>query len=103
MGNLPPKLYLNPVQRKANAFFLASTAEGGKGASIMCVPDWLNGFYGYIWNTFRSEQVRTNGFTKGSKFRIIVEGCDLKSLKKSRTKRVNNRLVLNSHNNCKLQ
>ena len=77
----------------------ASTDEGGKGASIRCVPDWLNGFYGYLWNTFRGEQVSTNNFVKGSKFRITLEGCDFGGRSK-KSKRQENSLVLNRNGNC---
>jgi hypothetical protein len=50
MGNLPQNIcesYLKN-KKKAVGFFAASTGQGARGASIMCVPDWLNGFYGYI-------------------------------------------------------
>jgi hypothetical protein len=51
----------------------------------MCVPAWLNGFYGYVWNTFLREE--SNNYVKQVKFRITVEGCDLSDLEEAKAKR----------------
>ena len=79
---------------------LASTGQGGKGAVIRCVPEWLNGFYGYLWNIFRIDQVKNHGFVKDSMFRIILDDCDHTVAKRDLTdKRQAKSPLLSSHGN----
>ncbi|KAH9206682.1 hypothetical protein DL95DRAFT_469383 [Leptodontidium sp. 2 PMI_412] len=56
-------------------FPMATTGQGGTGASIKCVPDWQNSLYGIIWSSFLNTQ-RAKGFKSGDTFRIVLDGCD---------------------------
>lgn len=79
----------------------AATKQGGAGATIMCVPALLNGFYGYVWNLFLRGE--SSNYVNQVKFRITVEGCDLSDLEEAKVKRTSgsntNSIVLSSDNN----
>lgn len=57
----------------------------------MCVPSWLNWWYGQLWNMWRMEQ-NLEGTTL---FRITVEDCDLSDIATAKRSSI----VLNTHGN----
>jgi hypothetical protein len=57
----------------------------------MCVPDWLNWWYGQLWNMWRIEQ-KLEGTTL---FRITVEDCDRSDIANAKRSTI----VLNTHGN----
>ena len=73
---------------------LASTLEGGSGATIMCVPEEVNDWQGTYWSSWLSE-AKKQGLVSGGQFRLKLKYYDIP--KRDLEKRDNP--VLSSANN----